>query len=122
MCLSHFANFNLPEVFTVWKVIRKDNGGAYYHPPGNKKYPHKFHVGMNVDTKETKIHSLCDGRYKTGFHCYLTRQAAREGIDYYEKIIKATVKRKDVVATGFQQGRKVVVCHKIKIENLKHQR
>ena len=115
MCLRTLKNpkyiKKLPKEFTAYKVVRERKG---------KFYPLCFCTGKpfkhkNTSPRRAKIHSFNGSfAYIPYFHCWKTLKGARrwKGPWNTNRIIKITIKRKDVTALGLQNGCLVIVTKK----------
>ncbi len=101
-----------PDVITAYKVVTSGN---------NKLCPfifdHKFfRKGSNISkTKDKGWYG-----YAPYFHSFVTKKNAQQ-YSYYtfntnSRIILVTIKKKDITATGFQDGKRVIVSKRIYID------
>ncbi len=113
MCLDTLEDFPVKDC--GWKVFircRDKLGGPFrnYVFPVNKWLDANNGKGNTVLSTNDE-----DKKYKAGFHIYASREAARES-GY--NVVKR-VKFKEVIATGRQNGHKVIVAKKVLVMPVK---
>lgn len=135
----------------LWKVIRKDNRIGLWGETHGEDHPHNqdrhhdlFILGVNTphnyEVKRTYFNSEGSGPKTGRFHCFFTREAARQylkyraGRGYYSnpvrkkkyvaKIIVVYADSADVVEIGEDWFTKIsaISVSKMTIKSLKHQR
>jgi len=113
MCLANpqrISEVDLPEVFTVYKVMRMRTSEAL--PPKTFSGACRgfyYKVGWNVAKTDKQLNKR--NGYKLGFHAFLHRRAAYRFAFYRELIVPITIKRSWCTAYGFFNGRPCV-CFK----------
>ena len=105
----------------LWKVF-----GVNYDNTLTGQFKEFTSYGGKNTAKTTPIKELGGGRayfqYPSGFHCFVTEDVAREwvygsntiaAIGVERVVVPVKIRKKWIVATGDQAGRKVVVCKHI---------
>ena len=122
MCLQKIEDFNVKSRNGVgfgWKIFTEYNGelsGEYYC---SKKRPINrwikegdFRSGCFTNKRFKKIES----RYPFGWHIYATYKDARNYAGHARSWCKIKkVKFRDVVATGYQASRKIIIAKEMLI-------
>ena len=125
MCLDSLADFEVPDPGVGWKVF---NGGIEYksipHVQGwyfafepysvFYKWVHEVDFRGN-DSEEWGFLDTDDNiKYPAGFHLYLTKEDAEDSMCFEDDFI-LPVCYQNVVATGYQDYKKVVVAKEMMI-------
>ena len=118
MCLE-IVDKETKQIKYGWKVFRNMNGKLKSICRGNGKHFKKgvWHNEKDFRGEEERrktIDSHFDGRYKKGFHVFVTLKGLKFWRDYKDDIIKK-VEVKDIVASGTQLREDVVVVKKLKV-------
>lgn len=127
MCLEYLKDFELPEVFTGYKLVHTDGRSEIFG--------YAFEEGENLAECNDVTTSDDEKKYEAGFHVFLDKKdAANLCSRYYlcknTMIIPVIVKRKDVTATGIEslwspddclktappEEARVAVCRKLTID------
>jgi len=123
MCLDSLADFEVPDPGVGWKVFLFMEPPLLPHAYGwwiTKEYPVFFEWLKEGDYRKIiKVELFttdCGSKYPMGFHVFLTKKDAEEW-KYNDNalVFILPVRFRYIVATGYQDYRKVVVAKEMMI-------
>ena len=118
MCLNYLNKLPQPEDDIGYKVFIKYSEDRYGTPIKDKNRRYKKEKWYTDKSELTGIYTDRHWRaYKTGYHVFYKEIDARDFCAPGERPTICKVKVKDIVATGYQNSARVMVCKKIRILN-----